>query len=75
METNPDPDGSTFVDTTKPYSPNSFTVSQNSYDLSEWKCRLFGIDNYYLIPLKGKEPNIFWRTMQYILVGNKWSKK
>jgi hypothetical protein len=25
-------------------------------------------------PLKGKEPNWFWRKMQYLCFGNKWVK-
>lgn len=83
METNPDPDGGTFVVTTKPYDflvttkydSTDIVINQNSYDPSDWKCRLFGIDNFFFIPSKGNEPNWFWRAMQYILVGNKWSKK
>lgn len=43
----------------------------------KWKCSLFGGTESYgilWIPLKGKEPNWFWRWMQYICFGNKWKK-
>ena len=73
MGMDPDPDGGIFL-TTKPYSPTSITINQNASDASEWKCRLYGIDDFFFIPSKGNEPNWFWRTMQYILIGNKWSK-
>ena len=42
---------------------------------SGWKCELFGMKNglvYY--PMKGQVPNWFWRKMQYLILGNKWSK-
>jgi len=43
---------------------------------SEWECHLFGADSeLVLTPPKGKEPNFFWRWMQYICFGNKWVKK
>lgn len=74
MGMDPDPDGDTFLVTTELYNPNSITTNQNSYNTSEWKCRLFGIDNCFFITSKGNEPNWFWRAMQYILIGNKWSK-
>ena len=41
---------------------------------SEWKCELFGIKYMILVPEKGKEPNWFWRNMQYLCFGNKWIK-
>lgn len=46
----------------------------NVSEYSEWKCYLFGLDNYVLFPSKGKYPNWFWRWMQYICFGNKWVK-
>lgn len=45
----------------------------------EWECYLFGSagpsDGLTLYPLKGKEPNWFWRKMQFLLLGNRWVKK
>lgn len=44
---------------------------------SEWSCKLFGGLTGQGIewrPLKGEEPNFFWRWMQYICFGNKWVK-
>lgn len=42
---------------------------------SEWSCQLFGTgDALVLTPRKGKEPNWFWRKMQYLCFGNKWYK-
>jgi len=46
-------------------------------ELSNWECGLFGNDfNGGIIwnPIKGKVPNLFWRTMQYLVFGNKWRK-
>ena len=43
--------------------------------MSEWKCELFGTgQTLVLTPEKGKEPNWFWRNMQYLCFGNKWVK-
>ena len=53
---------------------SSIVFNQDFNNHSDWKCRLFGIDNFFFVPEKGKEPNIFWRTVQYLLIGNKWSK-
>jgi hypothetical protein len=44
----------------------------------EWECYLFGStgsDGLTLHPLKDKEPNWFWRKMQFLLLGNRWVKK
>ena len=42
---------------------------------SEWICYLFGSgSSLTLRPIKGKEPNWFWRKMQYLCFGNKWVK-
>lgn len=43
-------------------------------EMSDWKCELFGMGprGIVFMPLKGKEPNWFWRWMQYIILGNKW---
>lgn len=45
-------------------------------EYSEWRCELFGMGEAIIIrPLKGKEPNFFWRFMQYIILGNNWIKE
>jgi hypothetical protein len=47
-------------------------------EYSEWCCYLFGgeSENSGIAwrPPKGKEPNAFWRWMQYICFGNRWIK-
>ena len=43
-------------------------------EYSEWQCLMFGTDGWTWRPLKGKEPNWFWRKMQYLILGNKWVK-
>lgn len=46
-------------------------------EYSEWRCHLFGSSNNNGLqwrPLKGKEPNRFWRWMQFICFGNRWVK-
>lgn len=49
-------------------------LKQQEY--SNWKCELFGIGptGITINPLKGKEPNWFWRWMQYVCFGNRWTK-
>jgi hypothetical protein len=44
---------------------------------SGWTCYLFGYTNYGVSyhPLEGKEPNWFWRKMQYLILGHKWVKE
>ena len=44
-------------------------------EYSEWQCEIFGFENYIWYPLKNKTPNWFWRWMQYLFFGNKWTKK
>ena len=46
-------------------------------EYSNWECELFGFSQAGITfkPLKGQEPNWFWRLMQYLLVGNKWIRK
>jgi hypothetical protein len=49
-----------------------------SVEQSEWVCYLFGgseTSGVMWRPIKGKEPNWFWRKMQYLCFGNKWVKK
>lgn len=44
---------------------------------SKWVCYIFGStigNGIHWRPLKGKEPNFFWRWMQYICFGNRWVK-
>jgi len=44
---------------------------------SEWTCYLFGAKNEGITwqPSEGNVPNWFWRTMQYLVFGNRWIKK
>lgn len=44
-------------------------------EYSEWTCQLFGGGGWNWTPLKGNEPNWFWRWMQYLFFGNKWEKQ
>lgn len=48
--------------------------SFESPELSNWSCYMFGFGRHGICfrPLKGKEPNWFWRKMQYICFGNEW---
>jgi hypothetical protein len=42
---------------------------------SKWRCELFGMgDSIVWHPPKGKEPNRFWRWMQYLAFGNRWRR-
>ena len=50
-------------------TPYKIVIPENS----EWKCQLWADISY--TPLKGKEPNWFWRKMQYLILGFKWSKQ
>ena len=40
----------------------------------KWKCHLFGGNELDIVWKVKKPPNFFWRWMQYLLIGNKWSK-
>ena len=44
---------------------------------SDWVCYLFGGEQDAIVwrPLKGKEPNWFWRKMQFLVFGNRWVKE
>lgn len=46
---------------------------------SDWTCFLFGgrpeNSGIQWTPDKGKEPNWFWRKMQFLILGNRWVKK
>lgn len=42
---------------------------------SDWQCDMFGMNGQMVVrPLKGKEPNWFWRAMQFYAFGNRWVK-
>lgn len=51
---------------------------------SDWVCDMFGAyltdengtnhSTIQLRPVKGAEPNWFWRMMQYLILGNRWRK-
>lgn len=41
---------------------------------SKWQVHLFGDSGIIYRPLKGKEPNWFWRKMQFLILGNRWVK-
>jgi len=49
----------------------------NEKEPSEWTCYLFGVKNEGITwqPSKDNVPNWFWRTMQYLVFGNRWIKK
>ena len=42
---------------------------------SEWKCLMFGSTDFTFMPLKGDEPNWFWRWTQHLILGHKWIKE
>jgi len=53
-------------------------ITINVPELSEWSCLLFGAtsgNGLRWAPEKGKEPNFFWRWMQFICFGNRWVKE
>jgi len=54
----------------------SETLVFADYEPSDWECELFGTGAYGIKvrPEKGKVPNVFWRWMQFILLGNKWKR-
>lgn len=60
-----------------PYSDYRFATIRQP-EMSDWQCHLFGCkpDGFHITwrPLKGKEPNWFWRKMQYLILGNLWVK-
>lgn len=63
------------------YSMPSNLVHDEGYHISEpklsnWSCELFGMVSRGVTfrPLKGQEPNWFWRKMQYLILGNIWIK-
>jgi len=43
---------------------------------SDLECEIFGLGRAIVVtPLKGNEPNWFWRWMQYLVFGNKWVRR
>jgi hypothetical protein len=61
--------------------PRDIYIGASSYatfnepEPGEWKCEALGLGGWLVLtPPKGKHPNAFWRVMQYLLVGNKWSR-
>lgn len=47
---------------------------QSPIKYSNWQCELFGGSSITWRPEEGKEPNWFWRWMQYLAFGNRWKK-
>lgn len=60
-----------------PYSDYRLNVFRKP-EFSEWCCYLFGNKpggaGIAWRPHKGKEPNWFWRKMQWLILGNLWVK-
>ena len=61
-----------------PYTLGVHLGTFRQSEMSEWKCYLFGCkpDGFHITwrPHKGKEPNWFWRKMQWLILGNLWVK-
>ena len=49
------------------------TMTFRQIEYSEWKCTMFG--SMHVRPLKGGEPNWFWRWTQHLILGHKWIKE
>lgn len=41
-------------------------------EASDWQCDIGGMT---FIPVKGKEPNWFWRMTQHLALGMKWTRR
>jgi len=56
---------------------NTTSIQLGNNQHSEWTCHLFGSngDGISWRPNKGREPNWFWRKMQYLFFGNNWVKE
>lgn len=67
--------GSVYLDPADLPPPELCSSTQPEY--SDWKCYLFGGSAMDITwnPYKGKEPNWFWRKMQYLILGNRWVKE
>ncbi len=56
------------------FAVSSYTTIGNPV-VSEWTCNLFGqSDGISYHPPMGKEPNWFWRKMQYLILGFEWKR-
>jgi len=57
---------------------NPSTLYINNPPLGNWTCYLFGnkpnTSGITWRPVKGQEPNWFWRKMQWLILGNLWIK-
>lgn len=42
---------------------------------SDWQCMPFGNNDIVYTPREGQHPCWFWRKMQYLAFGVKWTKK
>jgi len=50
--------------------------TKSVYKSCGWKCELFGMHTTITVePSKENLPCWFWRTMQYLILGNKWTKE
>lgn len=58
---------------TSDYTVSGITI-MDPIEWSDWECQLFGGTTHGLVwrPVKGDEPNWFWRWMQFIAFGNRW---
>lgn len=59
-------------------APTSSLYTFTQPEMSEWVCYMFGAQDgwgFLFQPPKGKEPNWFWRKMQFLCFGHKWIKK
>ena len=53
----------------------SYALSSARYGSGEWECQLFGCGSTMTWrPTNENVPNKFWRTMQFLIFGNKWRK-
>jgi hypothetical protein len=55
--------------------PAGVTMGIRQIEYSEWKCLMFCSTDFIFIPLKGDEPNWFWRWTQHLILGHKWIKE
>ena len=54
------------------YTPSEH-ITYTFPKLSGWACELFAMGNTIVVtPSEGNVPCWFWRTMQHLLLGNRW---
>ena len=59
-----------------PQTWDEMTEGLKNPEQSDWECELFGVGRIMvLVPSKGKEPNSFWRLMQFLILGNRWKRR